>query len=108
MNFFMLISSKWFLFALFIILIIVGMVIEKFEKKGKSEEESELDKTVASFSGMNEIPWREEQDNTKNTGVKHYYSKKTSRRANLKRIIWTEKNIMGERAKEAAKKEEKK
>ena len=106
----MLLTSKWLWLTVFLVMIIIVMLIGKFERKKKFEENS-LDKTIASFSGMDDAPWRDEnekQNNEKELGkgagkIKRFYSGKTSRRANLHRVIWTEKNIMRSRAVETAK-----
>ena len=59
-----------------------------------------MDRMAGSFAGMNLDPEKEEKP--KNPIGKFYFGK-TSRRGNIKRIIWTEKNIMEDRMKDTAK-----
>ncbi len=61
-----------------------------------------MDRMAGSFTGMNLDPEKEEKP--KNPIGKFYFGK-TSRRGNIKRIIWTEKNIMEDRMKDAARHE---
>ena len=62
-----------------------------------------MDRMAGSFTGMNLDPEKEEKP--KNPIGKFYFGK-TSRRGNIKRIIWNEKNIMEGRMKDAAEKRE--
>ena len=103
----------------FIGLIIVGSIQLKLDDRsdkkahGRREKgvevtahsqnsDNTMDRMAGSFAGMNLDPEKEEKP--KNP-IGRFYFGKTSRRGNIKRIIWTEKNIMEDRMKDAARKE---
>ena len=104
---FEIINTKMFLATFFIGLIILGSIQLKLDKgNGRKESDKQTDDTMdrmaGSFAGMNLDPEKEEKP--KNP-IGRFYFGKTSRRGNIKRIIWTEKNIMEDRMKDAARKE---
>ena len=101
------INTKMFMATLFIGLIILGSIQLKLD--GRSDKKAPrhsrnsddtMDRMAGSFAGMNLDPEKEEKP--KNPIGKFYFGK-TSRRGNIKRIIWTEKNIMEDRMKDTAK-----
>ena len=113
------INTRMFMATFFIGLIIVGSILLKLDERsdkkahGRREKGVEvtahpqnsddtMDRMAGSFAGMNLDPEKEEKP--KNP-IGRFYFGKTSRRGNIKRIIWTEKNIMEDRMKDAARKE---
>ena len=113
------INTRMFMATFFIGLIIVGTILLKLDERsdkkahGRREKGVEvtahsqnsddtMDRMAGSFAGMNLDPEKEEKP--KNP-IGRFYFGKTSRRGNIKRIIWTEKNIMEDRMKDAARKE---
>ena len=113
------INTRMFMATFFIGLIIVGSIQLKLDERsdkkahGRREKGVEvtahsqnsddtMDRMAGSFAGMNLDPEKEEKP--KNP-IGRFYFGKTSRRGNIKRIIWTEKNIMEDRMKDAARKE---
>ena len=56
-------------------------------------------------SGKWEMKLDPEKEEKPKNPIGRFYFGKTSRRGNIKRIIWTEKNIMEDRMKDAARKE---
>lgn len=102
------INTKMFMATLFIGLIIVGSIQlkldEQYDKKAlhhSQNSDETMDRMAGSFAGMNLDP---EEEKPKNPIGKFYFGK-TSRRGNIKRIIWTEKNIMEDRMKDTARQE---
>ncbi|MGN0735265.1 MAG: zf-HC2 domain-containing protein [Anaerovoracaceae bacterium] len=100
------INTKMFMAALFIGLIILGSIQLKLDERSDNKtphhsrnSDDTMDRMAGSFAGMNLDPEKEEKP--KNPIGKFYFGK-TSRRGNIKRIIWTEKNIMEDRMKDAA------
>ncbi len=98
-----------FMATLFIGLIILGSIQLKLD--GRSDKKAPrhsrnsddtMDRMAGSFAGMNLDPEKEEKP--KNP-IGRFYFGKTSRRGNIKRIIWTEKNIMEDRMKDATRQE---
>ena len=115
------INTKMFLCTFFIALAIVGSVQlkldERYAKKGPEQQldvadetpnvrnsDDTMDRMAGSFAGMNLDPEKEEKP--KNPIGKFYFGK-TSRRGNIKRIIRTEKNIMEDRMRGAARQKSK-
>ena len=103
------INTKMFMATLFIGLIILGSIQLKLDERSDKKtsphsqnSDDTMDRMAGSFAGMNLDPEKEEK--TKNPIGKFYFGK-TSRRGNIKRIIWTEKNIMEDRMKDAARQE---
>ena len=103
------INTKMFMATLFIGLIILGSIQLKLdERSGKKtphhsrNSDDTMDRMAGSFAGMNLDPEKEEKP--KNP-IGRFYFGKTSRRGNIKRIIWTEKNIMEDRMKDATRQE---
>ena len=104
-----LINTKMFMATLFIGLIILGSIQLKLDERSDKKaprhsqnSDDTIDRMAGSFAGMNLDPEKEEKP--KNPIGKFYFGK-TSRRGNIKRIIWTEKNIMEDRMKDAARHE---
>ena len=114
------INTRMFMATFFIGLIIVGSIQLKLDERsdkkahGRREKGVEvtshsqnsddtMDRMAGSFAGMNLDPEKEEKP--KNP-IGRFYFGKTSRRGNIKRIIWTEKNIMEDRMKDTAEKRE--
>ena len=114
------INTRMFMATFFIGLIIVGSILLKLDERsdkkahGRREKGVEvtahsqnsddtMDRMAGSFAGMNLDPEKEEKP--KNP-IGRFYFGKTSRRGNIKRIIWTEKNIMEDRMKDTAEKRE--
>ena len=106
-----------FMATLFIGLIILGSIQLKLDERSDKKtldrrekgveaprhsqnSDDTMDRMAGSFAGMNLDPEKEEKP--KNPIGKFYFGK-TSRRGNIKRIIWTEKNIMEDRMKDTAK-----
>ena len=103
------INTKMFMATLFIGLIILGSIQLKLDERSDKKtphhsrnSDDTMDRMAGSFAGMNLDPEKEEKP--KNPIGKFYFGK-TSRRGNIKRIIWTEKNIMEDRMKDAARQE---
>lgn len=103
------INTKMFMATLFIGLIILGSIQLKLDERSDKKtphhsrnSDDTMDRMAGSFVGMNLDPEKEEKP--KNPIGKFYFGK-TSRRGNIKRIIWTEKNIMEDRMKDAARQE---
>ena len=103
------INTKMFMAALFIGLIILGSIQLKLDERSDNKtphhsrnSDDTMDRMAGSFAGVNLDPEKEEKP--KNPIGKFYFGK-TSRRGNIKRIIWTEKNIMEDRMKDAARHE---
>ncbi|MCI7618576.1 MAG: zf-HC2 domain-containing protein [Firmicutes bacterium] len=111
------INTKMFMATLFIGLIILGSIQLKLDERSDKKtldrrekgveaprhsqnSDDTMDRMAGSFAGMNLDPEKEEKP--KNPIGKFYFGK-TSRRGNIKRIIWTEKNIMEDRMKDTAK-----
>ena len=100
------INTRMFMATFFIGLIIVGSIQLKLDERSDKKtphhsrnSDDTMDRMAGSFAGMNLDPEKEEKP--KNPIGKFYFGK-TSRRGNIKRIIWTEKNIMEDRMKDAA------
>ena len=100
------INTKMFMATLFIGLIILGSIQLKLDERSDKKtphhsrnSDDTMDRMAGSFAGMNLDPEKEEKP--KNP-IGRFYFGKTSRRGNIKRIIWTEKNIMEDRMKDAA------
>ena len=110
-------NTKMFMATLFIGLIILGSIQLKLDERSDKKtldrrekgveaprhsqnSDDTMDRMAGSFAGMNLDPEKEEKP--KNPIGKFYFGK-TSRRGNIKRIIWTEKNIMEDRMKDTAK-----
>ncbi len=113
------INTKMFMATLFIGLIILGSIQLKLDERSDKKvpdrrekgaeaprhsrnSDDTMDRMAGSFAGMNLDPEKEEKP--KNP-IGRFYFGKTSRRGNIKRIIWTEKNIMEDRIKDAARQE---
>ena len=103
------INTRMFMATFFIGLIIVGSIQLKLDERSDKKtphhsrnSDDTMDRMAGSFAGMNLDPEKEEKP--KNP-IGRFYFGKTSRRGNIKRIIWTEKNIMEDRMKDAARKE---
>ncbi len=103
------INTKMFMATLFIGLIILGSIQLKLDERSDKKaprhsrnSDDTMDRMAGSFAGMNLDPEKEEKP--KNP-IGRFYFGKTSRRGNIKRIIWTEKNIMEDRMKDAARQE---
>lgn len=103
------INTKMFMATLFIGLIILGSIQIKLDERSDKKaprhsqnSDDAMDRMAGSFAGMNLEPEKEEKP--KNP-IGRFYFGKTSRRGNIKRIIWTEKNIMEDRMKDAARQE---
>ena len=103
------INTKMFMATLFIGLIILGSIQLKLDERSDKKtprhsrnSDDTMDRMAGSFAGMNLDPEKEEKP--KNP-IGRFYFGKTSRRGNIKRIIWTEKNIMEDRMKDAARHE---
>ena len=103
------INTKMFMATLFIGLIILGSIQLKLDERSDKKtprhsrnSDDTMDRMAGSFAGMNLDPEKEEKP--KNP-IGRFYFGKTSRRGNIKRIIWTEKNIMEDRMKDTARHE---
>ena len=103
------INTKMFMATLFIGLIILGSIQLKLDERSDKKaprysrnSDDTMDRMAGSFAGMNLDPEKEEKP--KNP-IGRFYFGKTSRRGNIKRIIWTEKNIMEDRMKDATRQE---
>ena len=103
------INTKMFMATLFIGLIILGSIQLKLDERSDKKaprhsqnSDDTIDRMAGSFAGMNLDPEKEEKP--KNP-IGRFYFGKTSRRGNIKRIIWTEKNIMEDRMKDTARHE---
>lgn len=106
------ITNRWGVIFVFLCLIIAGTIVDRRQKKkGMAEPEEELDKTVASFSGMNQMPWQDEnreKDEKEKSRLESYYTGKNKRLSNMRTIIYREDKIMKERSKKIAQRDNKK
>lgn len=107
------ITNRWGVIFAFLCLIIAGIIVDRCQKqKGTAQpEKEELDKAVASFSGMNQIPWQEQsqgKDRKEKSRIESYYTGKNKRLSNMRTIIYKEYKIMRERSKDIAERDNKK
>lgn len=107
------ITNRWGVIFVFFCLIIAGIIVDRRQKKkGTGEpEKEELDKAVASFSGMNKAPWQEQsqgKEEKEKSRLENYYTGKNKRLSNMRTIIYKEDKIMRERSKDIAERDNKK
>ncbi len=99
-------TNRWGVIFVFFCLLIAGIVVDRRQKKkGMVEtEKPDLDKAVASYSGMNPAPWQEnDENNSKKKGkVETFYTGKNKRLSNMRTIIYKEDKIMKERSEKIA------
>lgn len=76
-------------------------------KRKSSDKKSDLDETVASYSGMNPMPWKaaEGDEDKKRGNIEEFYTGKNPKLANLRTIIYKEQELMKDRAEDVAKRD---